>query len=218
VLGNLYDGLLFALRFTPIRAILLLLAVISFFASFHRVLLPVFAKDILHGGPATYGFMAAAIGIGAVAGSFYLAMRPSIRGMGRIMAVGCGLIGASTIGLGLSQSLPLSYGLLAVAGFGMMAQFAGSNSLLQTLTDDDKRGRVMSLYVMAFMGMFPLGGLLAGWLAARLGAPTTVIIGGSVCLLAAGLFATRLPMLGRLAHPVYVERGIVADPGEIARL
>jgi MFS family permease len=162
--------------------------------------------------------MFAAIGCGAAAGSIYLAMRPSIRGMGRIMAIGCAMLGAAIIALGFSRSLGLSYCLLAVAGFGMMAQFAGSNSLLQTLTDDDKRGRVMSLYVMAFMGMHPIGSLLAGWLAEHYGAAPTVMLGGTCCIVASVLFATRLPMLGRLAHPVYVRMGISADPTDIERL
>ncbi len=218
VLSNLREGIKYAYHFAPIRAILLLLATISLVGSSHTVLLPVFAKDILHGGPRTLGFMMAAIGIGAVAGSIYLAMRPSVRGMGRIMAAGCAMLGASVIGFGLSHSLMLSYCLLAVAGFGIMAQFAGSNSLLQTLVDDDKRGRVMSLYVMAFMGMSPFGSLLAGWLADLIGAPTTVILGGSFCILAGGLFATRLPILGRMAHPVYVRMGIATDPLDDARL
>ena len=218
VLSNLREGIKYAYHFAPIRAILLLLATISLVGSSHTVLLPVFAKDILHGGPRTLGFMMAAIGIGAVAGSIYLAMRPSVRGMGRIMAAGCAMLGVSVIGFGLSRSLALSYCLLAVAGFGIMAQFAGSNSLLQTLVDDDKRGRVMSLYVMAFMGMSPFGSLLAGWLADLIGAPTTVILGGSFCILAGGLFATRLPILGRMAHPVYVRMGIATDPLDDARL
>jgi MFS family permease len=218
VLLNLREGLIYAYHFAPIRAILLLLATVSLLGTMHTVLLPVFAKDIFRGGPTTLGFMMAAIGIGAMAGSFYLAMRPSIRGMGRIMAGGCAMLGAAVIGFGLSHNIWLSYCLLAVAGAGMMVQFAGSNSLLQTLVDDDKRGRVMSLYVMAFMGMGPFGSLLAGWLAGLVGAQTTVIIGGAFCILAGGLFATRLPMLGRMAHPVYVRMGIAPDPSDIARL
>ena len=218
LLLNLHEGLSYACRFAPILAILLLLATISLLGSMHTVLLPVFAKDIFHGGPATLGFMRASIGIGAVAGSLYLAMRPSIRGMGRIMAISCAMLGASVIGLGMSRSLTLSYCLLAVAGFGMMAQFAGSNSLLQTLVDDDKRGRVMSLYVMAFMGMGPFGSLLAGWLAGLVGAQTTVIVSGTCCILAAGIFATRLPMLGRMAHPVYVRMGVAPEESGRARL
>ena len=218
ILRNLHEGLVYAVRFAPIRAILLLLATISLLGSSHTLLLPVFAQDILHGGPRTLGFLTAATGIGAMAGAVLLALRPSIRGMGRIMATGCALLGASVIGFGLSHNLWLSYCLLAIAGAGMMVQFAGSNSLLQTLVDDDKRGRVMSLYVMAFMGMTPFGNLLAGWLAGLIGPPMTVVIGGSSCILASLLFATRLPALGRMAHPVYVRMGIVEDPSDIARL
>jgi MFS family permease len=128
------------------------------------------------------------------------------------------LLGVSVIGFGLSHNKALSYCLLAVAGFGMMVQFAGSNSLLQTLVDDDKRGRVMSLYVMAFMGMGPFGSLLAGWLAGRYGAQATVIVSGACCILAGGLFAARLPMLGRMAQPIYVRLGMAPEESERARL
>ncbi len=218
VLRNLHEGLTYAAHFAPIRAILLLLATISLLGTSLSVLLPVFAKDIFHGGPRTLGFLLAASGIGAMTGAFLLAVRPSVRGLGRVMAIACALMGASVMGVGLSSSLVLSYGLLAVSGAGMMIQFAASNSLLQTLVDDDKRGRVMSLYVMAFMGMGPFGSLLAGWLAHLIGAPTTVILSGACCILAGGLFATRLPMLGKMAHPVYVRMGISLDPSDIARL
>lgn len=218
VLRNVHEGLTYACHFAPIRAILLLLATISLLGTSHTVLLPVFAQDILHGNPRTLGFLMAATGIGAMAGAVFLAMRPSVRGMGRIMAVACVLLGVSVIGFGLSHNKALSYCLLAVAGFGMMVQFAGSNSLLQTLVDDDKRGRVMSLYVMAFMGMGPFGSLLAGWLAGRYGAQATVIVSGACCILAGGLFAARLPMLGRMARPIYVRLGMAPEESEHARL
>jgi len=218
VLRNVHEGLAYACHFAPIRAILLLLATISLLGTSHTVLLPVFAQDILHGNPRTLGFLMAATGIGAMAGAVFLAMRPSVRGMGRIMAAACVLLGVSVIGFGLSHNKALSYCLLAVAGFGMMVQFAGSNSLLQTLVDDDKRGRVMSLYVMAFMGMGPFGSLLAGWLAGRYGAQATVIVSGACCILAGGLFAARLPMLGRMAQPIYVRLGMAPEESEHARL
>ncbi|MCX6640218.1 MAG: MFS transporter, partial [bacterium] len=197
--------------FAPIRAILLLLATISLLGTSHTVLLPVFAQDILHGDPRTLGFLMAATGIGAMAGAVFLAMRPSVRGMGRIMAVACVLLGVSVIGFGLSHNKALSYCLLAVAGFGMMVQFAGSNSLLQTLVDDDKRGRVMSLYVMAFLGMTPFGSLLLGALAGRIGASYALLIGGGVCVLNGIYFARRLPAIRQLIRPIYVKQGIIPE-------
>jgi len=212
VLHNLREGFVYAFDFLPIRAILLLLATISLLGMSYAVLMPVFAKEILHGGPKTMGFLMAASGIGAMGGAVVLASRKSVRGLGRMMVMTGGLFGAALIGFGYSRNLYLSLCLLAVAGFGMMVQFAASNSLIQTIVDDDKRGRVMSFYVMAFMGMGPFGSLLAGWLAKVLGAPTAVAIGGAGCIVAAGLFATRLPMLGKLVHPTYIRLGIVPNP------
>lgn len=209
VLHNLWEGLVYAFGLAPIRAILLLLASISLLGASYMVLLPVFARDILRGGPQTMGYLMAATGVGALCGAVFLAWRKSVRGLGRILVLGSGLFGAALIAFGLSRNLWLSLCLLAVAGFGMMIEFASSNSLIQTMVDDDKRGRVMSLYVMAFMGMGPLGSLLAGWLARTFGTPAAVVVGGIGCILAAALFATRLPALGRCAHPIYMKLGIV---------
>jgi MFS family permease len=215
VLAHLGEGLVYAFGHAPIRAILFLLAVISLLGFSYAVLMPVFADDrLLGGGPRTLGFLMAAGGVGAMGGAVFLALRRSVRGLGRIMVLASLLFGGALVGFGFSRNLYLSLGLLAVAGFGMMIQFAASNSLIQTLVDDDKRGRVMSLYVMAFMGMGPFGSLLAGWLARMFGAPMAVALGGAGCIVAAGLFATRLPRLGRLVHPTYIRLGIVPDPGK----
>jgi len=212
VLQNLREGVEYAVGFVPIRAILMLLGTISLLGMSYGVLMPVFAKEILRGGPQTLGFLMAASGIGAMGGALFLASRKNVRGLGRVLVMASTLFGASLIAFAFSRNLYLSLALLAVAGFGMMIQFAASNSLLQTIVDDDKRGRVMSFYVMSFMGMGPFGALLAGWLAKTLGAPAAVAIGGTGCILAAGLFATRLPMLGRLVHPTYIRLGIVPSP------
>jgi len=214
VLHNLREGLVYAFHVVPIRAILLLLATISLLGTSYSVLMPVFAKDILHGGPKTLGFLMAAGGIGAIAGAVFLASRKTVRGLGRVVALAAALFGAALIAFSYSRNLYLSLGLMAVAGFGMMVQFASSNSLIQTIVDDDKRGRVMSLYVMALMGMGPFGSLLAGWLAGVLGPPAAVAIGGAGCIVAAGLFATRLPLLGRLVHPTYIKLGLVPSQPE----
>jgi len=212
VLHHLREGFTYAFDFLPIRAILLLLAMISLLGMSYSVLMPVFAKEILHGGPKTLGFLMAAFGIGAIIGALVLASRKSVRGLGRVLVFASALFGAALIAFAYSRNLYLSLGLLAVAGFGMMVQFAASNSLLQTIVDDDKRGRVMSFYVMAFMGMAPFGSLLSGWLAGVLGAPIAVAIGGAGCIISAGFFALRLPLLGKIVHPTYIRLGIVPDP------
>jgi MFS family permease len=212
VLEHLREGLVYAFGFSPIWAILLLLATVSLLGMSYMVLMPVFARDVLGGGPETLGFLMAATGTGAMGGAVLLALRRDVRGLGRVLVVATLLFGAALIGFGYSRNFYVSMVLLAATGFGMMIQFAASNSLIQTLVDDDKRGRVMSLYVMAFMGMGPFGSLLAGWLARTLGAAAAVAIGGAGCILAAGLFATQLPRLGRVAHPIYVKLGIVPEP------
>jgi len=213
VLSHLREGLAYVAGFAPIRAVLLL-ATVSLLGMSYAVLMPAFAKTVLHGGPETLGWLMAAVGVGAMGGAVLLALRSSVRGLGRVLAAACGLFGAALIGFAFSRDLYVSLGLLAVAGFGMMVEFASTNSLIQTLVDDDKRGRVMSFYVMAFMGMAPFGSLLAGGLARAFGAPVAVAVGGAGCMLAAALFATRLPMLGRAAHPVYIRLGIVPPPSK----
>jgi len=212
ILHYLREGLVYAFGFAPIRAILLLLATVSLLGMSYTVLMPVFARDMLGGGPETLGFLMGAAGVGAMCGAVFLALRKSVRGLGRVIVLASAVFGAALVGFSLSRNLYLSLCLLAAAGFGMMVHFASSNSLIQTVVDDDKRGRVMSFYVMAFMGMGPFGSLMAGWLARAIGTPATVAIGGAGCVLAAGLFATRLPLLGRLIHPIYIRLGVVPDP------
>ena len=140
-----------------------------------------------------------------------MASRTSVRGLGRVVAGAALLFGMAMICSTFSRTMWLSAVLLTGAGFGMMIQMASCNTLLQTIVDDDKRGRVMSFYPMAFMGMGPFGSLLAGVLSARFGAPVAVIIGGAGCILAAAVFASRLPKLGRLVHPIYVRMGIADE-------
>ena len=214
-LHHLREGWSYAMGFAPIRTILALLATVSLLGVSSQVLMPVFARDVLHGGPRMLGLLTAAVAVGAMGGGMYLAQRGSVRGLGRILAGASALFGAGLIGFGLSGYFALSVALLVVAGFGMMIQFAASNSLIQTLVDDDKRSRVMSLYVMAFMGMGPFGSLLAGWMARTWGAPATVIACGCCCVIAGSLFAMQLPRLGKLVHPIYIRLGIVPDGSPI---
>lgn len=197
VLANLREGFGFAWRFPAIRAVLLLITTVSFFAVPFAVLMPVFATDVLGGGPGTLGILMTAQGVGALAGALFLAARESSTGMGPIIGLAATLFGGGLVLFGASSSLWLSLPLLAVAGFGLMVQSAASNTFLQSIVGESMRGRIMSLYTMAFIGTLPLGSLYAGWMAEHVGAQATVILGGVIALAAAGIFRTQLPVLRR---------------------
>jgi predicted MFS family arabinose efflux permease len=209
ILRALRDGFVYAFGFAPIRTILLLFALVCLTGTPFTVLMPVFAQEVLHGGPNLLGLLMAASGVGALAGALYLAMRRSILGLGRVIGLTTALFGAALIAFSYSRVAALSMALLAVGGFGMMVQMAAVNTILQTIVEDDKRGRVMSFYTMAFVGMMPFGSLFAGILATRLGAPLTVALGGAACIVGAGVFMMRLAALRDQVRPIYVLRGIV---------
>ncbi|HMK52336.1 MAG TPA: MFS transporter [Thermodesulfobacteriota bacterium] len=209
------EGFIYAFGFPPIRIILFFLSWLSLVATANTTLLPIFARDILHGDARTYGFLMAAIGVGAIIGAIFLAARKSVLGLGRIIAIASGIFGVGLISFSLSHALWLSLSLLLLAGFGMMVHMASSNTILQTMVDDDKRGRVMSLYVMAFMGMAPFGSLTGGSLAGTIGAPSTLIIGGASCILGSLLFMRKLPSLREMGRPIYIRKGILSERSEM---
>jgi MFS family permease len=212
IIQELKEGLSYALKFTPIKYILSLLAVVSLMGHPYLVLMPVFAKDILHGGPQTLGFLTASSGVGALTGALYLASRRTVRGLlGRIIAKASNIFGFAIIAFSFSRILWLSMVLLLFAGFGMMVQMASSNTVIQTIVDESKRGRVMSFYAMAVMGMTPFGSLLAGSLASRIGASTTLLVGGVCCLAGAFIFTNKIPALRREIRPIYIEKGIISE-------
>jgi MFS family permease len=211
---GLREGASYAFGFEPIRAILLIVALLSIFGYPYLVLMPVFAKDILAGGPHALGFLMGATGLGAVAGAIFMASRKTVVGLGKVMVFSISAFGIGIVLFSLSRNLYLSIALLLFTGFGMMVQMASANTLLQTIVDDDKRGRVMSFYAMSFMGLAPFGSLLAGSLASKLGAPTTNIIGGSICLLGAAIFARNLPRLREMVQPIYAKLGIIPEVAE----
>ncbi len=208
---ELADGWRYVSGFVPIRSILLLLSAMSLAGMPYTVLMPIFAVDVLHGGPHTFGFLMAASGVGALISAAVLARRKSVLGLGKVIPLTAGLFGAALMGFALSRQLWLSLPLLVVAGFGMMQQMAASNTVLQTIVDEDKRGRVMSFYSMAFMGMAPFGSLIAGELAKDIGAPFTLTLGGGVCILAALWFLTKLSAIRKLVRPIYVQLGILPE-------
>ena len=208
---ELQEGWDYVTRFVPVRALLLLLALVSLVGMPYTVLMPIFAGNVLHGGAHTLGFLMGASGVGALAAALMLAARKSVLGLGRVVPIAAAIFGAGLIAFGYSRLLALSLVLMLVTGGAMMEQMAASNTILQTIVDEDKRGRVMSFYSMAFMGMAPFGSLLAGGLAARIGAPNTLAISGVVCILGAAWFAIHLPELRRHVHPVYVRLGIISE-------
>lgn len=211
IFKDLKEGFNYAFRFQPIRAILLLLGIISLMGISYAVLMPVFARDILKGGPHTLGFLMAAVGLGALAGTAYLASRKRALTLGNLLPVSAGVFGVGITAFSFSHNMWASLPLLFISGFGIMVQMASSNTILQIIVDDDKRGRVMSFYTMAFMGMAPLGSLLAGWMATRFGASNTLIISGLCCIIASVIFAYQVPFLRKIMQPIYVKMGIVSE-------
>jgi MFS family permease len=210
ILQELREGFHYAFGFAPIRYIILLLALVSLVGMPYAVLMPVFAKEILHGGPNTLGFLMAAAGTGALVGAIYLASRKSVRGLGRIVAIAASIFGIGLIAFSFSRQLALSLILMMFTGFGMIVEMASSNTILQTITDDNKRGRVMSFYVMAFAGMAPFGSLLAGSMASKIGAPNTLLIGGVCCVLGALLFARGFWSLRGVVYDIYIKKGVIS--------
>jgi MFS family permease len=209
VLHELKEGLSYVYGFMPLRYIMLLLAVVSLVAMPYSVLMPVFVRKILGGGPHTFGFLVTAAGIGALTGSVYLASKKNVLGLVRILPLAAATFGFGLIAFSLSRQLWLSLPLMFITGLGMITQIAACNTIIQTIVDDDKRGRVMSLYVMSFIGTAPFGSLLAGFIASHIGAPKTLIAGGVLCVLCAVLFARKLPDLRKSIRPIYVKLGIL---------
>jgi predicted MFS family arabinose efflux permease len=214
VLQQLREGWRYAFSFAPIRNVLLLLALVSLVGMPYTVLMPVFANEVLHGGPNTLGLLMAASGVGALAGALFLAARKSVLGLGKYIPLMAGAFGAGLMVFSFSRMLWLSLLLMIVTGLGFMIQMAASNTVLQTIVEEDKRGRVMSFYTMAFMGTAPFGSLLAGSMAERIGAPHTLFFSGLGCVLGAFWFAKSLPSLRRDVRPLYVKIGILPEMAE----
>ncbi len=214
-LASLREGFEYVARNRPVRALLLLLGLVSLTGMPYAVLMPVFAQEILGGGARELGILMGFSGAGALLGAIALAARTSLRGLGSFVAISAGGLGLSLALFGQSRLFWLSAVLLIPVGFCTMSEMASSNTLIQSMIPDAMRGRVMSVYAMMFMGMAPFGALLAGLLAARIGAPATVAGGGAVCLLGALLFARRLPALRSEAREMILALQMTAgDPPE----
>ncbi len=211
VLSELREGWNYVRGFRPISSILLLLALISLVGMPYTTLMPIFAGRVLHGGAHTLGFLMAAIGVGALIGAVTLAARKSVLGLGRVIPMTAAGFGASLIVFAASRQIWLSLLLLVITGFCFMQNLASSNTILQTIVENKKRGRVMSFYGMAFQGVAPFGSLIGGAVASRIGAPHTLMIGGAICVCGAGVFALQLPTLRRLIRPIYIQIGIIPE-------
>jgi predicted MFS family arabinose efflux permease len=209
MLDGVREGFAYARKSAPIRTIILLLAVVSLVGMPYTVLMPVFAREILHGDARTLGFLMSASGIGALTGALYLASRHSVVGLGRVIALATATFGIGLVLFSMSSILWLSLMLLIIVGFGGILQMASCNTIVQTIVDEDKRGRVMGIYIMAFAGTAPVGSLLAGALASRIGVSATLQLGGGICFLAALFFASRLPALTEATRPIYIRLGIL---------
>jgi MFS family permease len=214
MLEQLREGWTYVSRSAPLRTILLLFAVVNLMGMPFTVLMPVFASKVLHGGPHTLGFLMGATGVGALVAALSLAARRSVRGLTKMIPISAALFGGGLIFFGLSRSLWISLVMMVLTGFGMMQGMAASNTIIQTIVSEDKRGRLMSYYTMAFVGMMPFGSLLAGAMAHAMGAPLTVIVSGSVVIASAIWFTTRLKGVRREIKPIYQELGIL-PPAEI---
>jgi MFS family permease len=227
VVEELREGIAYVWTSVPIRVLLLLMALLSLTGMpAFSILMPIFADALAPGagrGSQTLGILQGASGVGALAGAIYLASRRSVVGLGRVIALAGLLFGASIIafaGVGLGGLLWAAIALTPLVGFGMITVFASANTLLQTLADDDKRGRVMSLFTVAFMGMAPFGNLLAGAMAAHFtkagggpiaGAARTVAFAGALVLVAIAFFAAMLPVIRKITRPIYIQKGILPE-------
>jgi MFS family permease len=217
---SVVEGFAYSWHTKPIRALLLLLGLVSLMGMPYSVLLPIIADRILHGGPNAYGLLLSASGIGALAGAATLTMRRHIRGLGRWVALSAIGFGVALVAFSFSRSLWLSAMLLVPAGFFVMIEMAASNTLIQSMIPDRLRGRVMAVYSMMFMGMAPLGALGAGIAAAPLGAPETVAIGGAACIAGGLIFGAGLPRLRGAARELIVAQQVTAGglPDEATQL
>jgi len=210
-LADLTHGFQYVRRTMPVRDLLLMVGLISFAGMPYSTLMPIFAENILHGGARGLGLLMACAGLGSLAGALTLATRSSIRGLGRIVAASAVIFGVSLTVFAASRLFWVSAVVLLVVGMSMITQAASTNTLIQSMVPDSMRGRVMAIYAMMFMGMSPIGALVEGWIAERIGAPNTVMIGGAVCVAGAIVFNIRLPKLRVMARQLIDAQRVEAN-------
>ncbi|HEY9622491.1 MAG TPA: MFS transporter [Crinalium sp.] len=204
IMQHLQEGFVYAFGFAPVRSILIMVGVVSFLGVNFVVVLPIFSNEILHGNANTLGLLMAASGVGSLIAAVQLSLRREVRGLGRLVAIAPIIYGFGMIAFAASRSIWLSTLLLAVIGYGSLLQSASSNTIIQTLVRDEMRGRVMSIYIMSFLGMISFGNLFQGTLVSWIGAPVTVTVCGIICVVVAVFYARQLPRLRRMvwaSHP-----------------
>ena len=211
LLHELRDGFRYVIDFAPIRYLILMVAIVSLLSMPYVVLMPIFAREILHGGSHTLGFLMGATGIGALLGALFLASRKSVVGLGRVIVVSTCILGCGLIAFSVSRYLPFSLCAMLLTGFGMILSTASCNTILQTIVDEDKRGRVMSFYAIAFVGMAPLGSLIGGSIAHTIGAPPTIAACGFLSIAGAVVFYRLLPQIRKTVRPIYLRMGIIQE-------
>jgi MFS family permease len=209
MMDELRSGATYAFGFAPVRELLINVALISTMGMPYATLMPVIASKVLHGGPHTLGILMTASGMGALLGTVYLASRPSVVGLGKVIVFATVMLSVGLIAFSLSHSLWTSILVLPLVGAGMMLQSAAANTILQTVVDQELRGRIMAFYAVAVLGTMPIGSLLAGVLADRIGTQKTILLGALVCLAGGIWFAFRRPILAEHIRPIYVELGIL---------
>ncbi len=214
-LHELHEGFKYSFGFAPVRAILLLGALMSVSVSTFQTLMPMFVPYLAPAshGARIFGFLGTAVGVGALIGAIYLAARRTVAGLGRVITIAGFLLGASMMWFATTHSLALALVLAAVTGFGSIISFAAGNTMLQSMVDDHMRGRLMAFYIMSVMGTAPLGSLIGGWIATpeRLGVSRTIELAGALCVLTAMSFMLKLPMLRKLVRPIYIKKGIIPE-------
>jgi len=214
-LAHIIEGFRWVRNTAPIRALLMLLGLVSLVAMPYTVLMPIFAERILHGGARGLGILMGATGVGALLGALTLAARTGVRGLGRWVTFACAGFSITLIAFAFSHNFWLSTALLVPVGFCMMLQMSSSNTLIQAMVPDHLRGRVMAVYSMMFMGMAPFGALLGGALADRLGAPVTLSMGAMACLAGAALFGVRLPKIrGEARRLIIAQEMVGGEPAQ----
>jgi MFS family permease len=205
------EGWDYVRRFSPIRTILVLFSIVALMGYPYMVLLPIFVGQVFHGGPYTLGWLTAASGLGALVSALSLALRKSVVGLTRAIQMSSAILGLALILFGISHQLALSIVLMGFAGFGMMQTASASNTIIQTLVPEDKRARAISYYAMAYFGSAPIGSLLAGILAQKIGAAGTIIITGAFCVLGSLWFSLQMPKVRAVMRPIYLEMGLQSE-------
>jgi predicted MFS family arabinose efflux permease len=206
---ELTEGFRYTFGFPPIKTLLLLLSILSLAAMPYSTLMPAYASVLLKGGSHTLGFIMSASGAGALCGAIYLASRKTVMGLGKVIAFNAIIFGAALMGISFSANLWISLTVMVFLGFSMIAAIASINMLVQTLAEEEKRGRVMSFYAMALMGMNPIGNLCAGSIASGIGISYTLLLSGIITIIAGIVFALVRSSLRKYTMPIYIRKGLL---------